>query len=72
MGKKKSSNIYESEPLTDIESQNNSENRKGVPWNVYKGYFKAGYGYIGTILLIFFFLGVQFCVVYTDYFVSDW
>nr|APD26526.1 ATP-binding cassette transporter subfamily C member 4 X5 protein [Brachionus koreanus] len=56
----------------DIENQVKSGNRSGVSWNVYKTYLKAGYGLIGSFVLVCFFIGVQFCVVYTDYFVSDW
>lgn len=72
--KKESTTNYELEPLNNnnIENQSNSRNRSSVPWKVYKTYFKAGYGLIGSFLLVCFFVGVQFCVVFTDYFVSDW
>lgn len=65
--------VNENVPLNqDVERQPNENLRSGVAWKDYKAYIDAGYGTIGSGLLLLYFIIVQFGVVLTDLFVSNW
>ncbi len=56
-----------------IKKEREEVQQKGsVSFKSYVTYFTAGWGYLGVIVVILFFLGSQGMMIAADYWLSEW
>ncbi len=46
--------------------------RGSINWRIFYEYFIKGCGHFGVFFVLILFTLTQFCIVYSDYFISKW